>query len=86
MNSPIKIIYKYKNVTRKKQYQYYIFVGALLPLNLIKILKKIQDLNFFDTLIALSDKEINILNDFYSEFWYKYFLHHRLVRLCPQNK
>ena len=50
MNSPIKIIYKYKNDTRKKQYQYYIFVGALLPLNLIKILKKIQDLNFFDRL------------------------------------
>ena len=73
MNSPIKIIYKYKNDNRKNQYQYYIFVGSLLQPNLLKILKKIQDLNFFDTLVSLSDKEIEIIATFYGEFWYKYF-------------
>jgi hypothetical protein len=73
MNSPIKIIYKYKNDNRKNQYQYYIFVGSLLQPNLLKVLKKIQDLNFFDTLVTLSDKELGLLTEFYGEFWYKYF-------------
>ena len=73
MNSPIKIIYKYKNDNRKNQYQYYIFIGSLLQPNLLKVLKKIQDLNFFDTLVSLSDKEIELLINFYGEFWYKYF-------------
>jgi len=73
MNSPIKIIYKYKNDNRKNQYQYYIFVGSLLQPNLIKVLKKIKDLNFFDTLITLSDKEITLLVNFYGEYWYKFF-------------
>ncbi len=73
MNSPIKIIYKYKNDNRKNQYQYYVFVGSLLPTGIQKVLKKMQDLNFFDTLVTLSDKEIGSLVDFYGEFWYKYF-------------
>jgi hypothetical protein len=73
MNSPIKIIYKYKNDNRKNQYQYYIFVGSLIPTPIQKILKKMQDLNFFDTLITLSEKEIFNLVDFYGEYWYKYF-------------
>ena len=73
MNSPIKIIYKYKNDNRKNQYQYYVFVGSLLPTPIQKILKKMQDLNFFDTLITLSEKEISNLVEFYGEYWYKYF-------------
>jgi len=73
MNSPIKIIYKYKNDNRKNQYQYYVFVGSLLPTPIQKILKKMQDLNFFDTIITLSEKEISNLVEFYGEFWYKYF-------------
>lgn len=73
MNDPIKIIYKYKNDNRKNQYQYYIFVGSLLSTNLLKILKKIQDLNFFDTLVNITENDINILTDFYGEYWYKYF-------------
>ncbi len=73
MNSPIKIIYKYKNDNRKNQYQYYVFVGSLLPAPIQKVLKKMQDLNFFDTLVTLSDKEIGLLVDFYGGFWYKYF-------------
>jgi len=73
MNSPIKLIYKYKNDNRKIQYQYYIFVGGLMSNEMLKIFKKIKDLNFFDTLISLNDKELNILNNFYGEFWYKFF-------------
>ena len=45
MNSPIKIIYKYKNDNRKIQYQYYIFVGSLIQPNLLKVLKKKQNSN-----------------------------------------
>ena len=73
MNSPIKIIYKYKNDNRKIQYQYYIFVGSLLQPNLLKVLKKIQDSNFFDSLLNLSDREVELLVNFYGEYWYKYF-------------
>jgi hypothetical protein len=73
MNSPIKIIYKYKNDNRKTQYQYYIFLGSLLSPTLLKIINKIEDLNFYDTIIGLPDKEIKILEDFYGIYWYKYF-------------
>jgi hypothetical protein len=68
MNSPIKIIYKYKNDNRKNQYQYYVFVGSLVPAPIQKVLKKMQELNFFDTLVTLSDKEIASLVNFYGEW------------------
>lgn len=73
MNDPIKVIYKYKNDNNKIQYQYYIFVGPLIPQNLRKIFTKIEKLNFFTTIITLSDKEINQLEKFYGENWYSFF-------------
>jgi len=73
MNDPIKIIYKYKNDNNKVQYQYYIFLGSLVPQNIRKILSKIEKLNFFTTLTTLVDKEIYALTKFYGEYWYTYF-------------
>ena len=73
MDNPIKIIFKYKNDNRKIQYQYYIFVGPLISENIRKIFTKIQDMQFFDTLISLTEKEYDILQKKYGEYWYLYF-------------
>jgi hypothetical protein len=70
MDNPVKIIYKYKNNKNRIQYQLYIFVGSLVDNNIIKILKKIQNLNFYDTLIYLTSKDIELLVKHYGDKWY----------------
>ena len=70
MNNPVKIIYKYKNNKNRVQYQLYIFIGSLVDDNVVKILNKIQNLNFYDTLIYLTSKDIEILVKHYGEKWY----------------
>ena len=80
MDDPIKLIYKYKNNKRRVQYQIYIFVGTLLDQSVVKVLKKIQDLNFFDTLISLTPKELQIISDFYGDKWYlKFFISYHIT-------
>ena len=72
-NNPIKIIFKYKNNNRRTQYQVYIFVGPYAE-PIAKTLNKFKDLNFFDTLIQLSMKDIKELDDMYGDKWfYKFF-------------
>lgn len=71
MNDPIKVVYKYKNNNRKVQYQYYIFLGALLPDKIKKIVKSIQALDLYGVLTFLSKQEQDELIKFYGEFWYK---------------
>ena len=70
MNNPVKIIYKYKNNKNRVQYQLYIFIGSLVDDNVVKILNKIQNLNFYDTLIYLTSKDIEILIKYYGDKWY----------------
>lgn len=70
MDNPVKIIYKYKNNKNRIQYQLYIFIGSLIDNNIIKILKKIQNLNFYDTLIYLTSKDIELLVKNYGDKWY----------------
>ena len=72
MNQPIKIIWKYKNNNRRIQYSQYIFIGETST-NIMKILNKIKDLNFYDSLLALSKEEYKSLEKKYGEEWYKYF-------------
>lgn len=72
MDEPIKIIYKYKNEHRRTQYNMYIFIGDV-PNNIMKVLKKIQDLQLYDSLMALSNDEIDTLNKFYGYKWYTKF-------------
>ena len=57
MNDPIKVIWKYKNNNRRQQYLIYIFLGEV-PANIMKILKKIENLNFYDTLFDCEIHEI----------------------------
>ena len=79
MEDPIKIIYKVKNNNRKNQYHIYIFLGNLVNSSIQKILKKIKDLNLFDSLISLNEKEIIELETIYGIKWYSYFfVHHHI--------
>jgi len=71
MNDPIKIIYKFKNSNNKIQYISLIFVGSLINDQLLKILKKIKELNLYDSLMILNVKELDILNKEYGDEWYK---------------
>ena len=72
MNQPFKIIWKFKNVNRRTQYNTYIFVGDVNK-NINTILEKIKNLNFYDTLINLTKDEYKTLENKYGEFWYNYF-------------
>ena len=79
MNDPIKIIYKYKNSNRRVQYNQYVFIGSIRSDATIKILKKIEEKDWFDTLIMLSQKEIKHINSVYGDYWYiKFFNSHHI--------
>lgn len=71
MKNPIKLIYKYKNLNRRIQYQLFIFVGFNIPENIKKILLKIKDLNFYKTIMTLEIKEIENLIKYYDKDWFK---------------
>ena len=71
MINPIKLIYKYKNLNRRVQYQLFIFVGFNIPENIKKILLKIKELNFYDSLMKLEKKELDNLIKYYGVEWYK---------------
>ncbi len=69
MTDPIKLIWKYKNNNRRSQYAMYIFVGDVAkPIK--KILDKIADLNFYDSLLNLTKEEYKQLEKLYSDKWY----------------
>ena len=69
MDDPIKLIWKYKNNNRRTQYAMYIFVGDVSkPLK--KVLDKIKDLNFYDTLLNLTKEEYSQLEKNYGIKWY----------------
>lgn len=73
MNDPIKIIWKYKNSNRRIQYNTYIFVGDMVPKEIMKILNNITDKNFYDMLISLSKNEYKKIESYYGERWYEKF-------------
>ncbi|GIR56475.1 MAG: hypothetical protein CM15mP63_4800 [Gammaproteobacteria bacterium] len=74
MKNPVKLIYKYKNLNRRVQYQLFVFVGFNIPENIKKILLKIEKLNFYDSIIKLEMKEIESLIKYYDNNWYKNYL------------
>jgi len=67
---PFKIIYKYRNANRKFQYFYYIFLGDI-PSSIKKIITKITNLSFIDTLLELSPDDIISLENYYNIYWYE---------------
>ena len=68
---PIKLIYKYKNNNKRKQYNLYIFIGSQIDENIMDILKQITYLTFIETLEKISDKNKSDLEITFGEFWYK---------------
>ncbi|AXN91115.1 putative VV A7-like early transcription factor large subunit [Namao virus] len=73
MDKPIKIIYKFKNNKKKIQYHLLIFVGFMIESNINKILKKIKNKDLYESLVSLTDNEIEFIRKKYGEYWYKHF-------------
>ena len=57
MKDPIKIIHKFKNNNRRVQYKVYVYVGSLVPKDIMKILESIADKDFYTTLNTLTNNE-----------------------------
>ena len=68
----MKLIWKYKNNNRKTQYSIYIFLGTVSK-PIMKILEKIKDLSFYDSMINLTKDEYSQLEKIYGEKWYTKF-------------
>jgi hypothetical protein len=73
MKDPIKIIHKFKNNNRRIQYKMYIFIGSLVPNDIMNILEGITEKNFYTTLNTISKTDYEKLEKLYGEFWYEKF-------------
>lgn len=69
MDDPIKVLMKYKNNYRRTQYHLYVFVGGI-DKAILKVLDRIKDLNFYDSLITLQPAEYKQLEKKYGSRWY----------------
>lgn len=79
MKNPIKIIHKFKNNNLRIQYKVFIFIGSLVDENILKILKVIENKDFISSIIALSDKQLREISNYYGENWYeKFFLSYHI--------
>lgn len=67
-----KVIWKYKNENKKKQYQILIYLGKTDE-KIKKILEKIKQKNLYDSLTSLEEKDENLLINEYGEKWYLIF-------------
>jgi len=73
MDDPIKVIHEFKNRNQKIQYNLLIYVGNIMEKKTNDILMKIKDLDFYQTMIELTDDEYKQLVSAYSEYWYQKF-------------
>ena len=79
MKDPIKIIHKFKNNNKKIQYKVYIFVNNIISEEIINCIELIKHKDFYDSLILLSNKQYNLLQEYYGENWYeKFFISYHL--------
>jgi len=73
MKDPIKIIHKFKNNNRRIQYKVYIYIGSLVPKDILKILESMTEKDLYTTLNTLSKNEYSELEKLYGEYWYEKF-------------
>jgi hypothetical protein len=73
MKNPIKIIHSYKNSNRRVQYLVYIFIGSLVPKDVLKVLNFIKEKDLFITLTTISKLDYKIIEDYYGSYWYNLF-------------
>lgn len=85
MDDPIKIIHRYKNNNERVQYHIYIFLGEIVPENIMKILRKIEDLSLYLTLTELKDDEISMMNNYYGEYWYEKFFNTHHINFTKED-
>jgi hypothetical protein len=87
MNDPIKIIHKFKNDQRREQYKLYIFVGYLIPDNILEILNTFKNKPFIKTLLDITIKNYKILADYYGNLWYnKFFISRHIKEQIKESK
>lgn len=85
MDDPIKVIHKYKNNNNRIQYHIYIFIGDILDDMCIKILTKISNLDFYNTLITITPTEHKILIKTYGEYWYEKFFNTHHINFIKES-
>ena len=73
MDDPIKIIHKYKNNNRRIQYHIHIFLGDIVDENCMRVLRKITNMDLYSALVSLDERELNIIQKNYGEYWYEKF-------------
>jgi hypothetical protein len=73
INEPVKVIHKYKNNNKRIQYLTYIFIGNLVPDDIFNTLESISNKDFYETLNNLSRNKYKEIEDYYGEYWYKFF-------------
>lgn len=73
MNDPVKIIHKYKNNNGRVQYCIHIFIGDIVDEKCMKVLKKIKNLDLYKSWTSLDEREREIIEKNYGEFWYEKF-------------
>ena len=73
MKDPIKLIHKFKNNNRQIQYKIYIFLGSLVPDNILNILKNFTNKNYYLTLNTISTKDYKLIEEYYGEYWFNFF-------------
>ncbi len=72
MDDPIKIIFRYKNNSRRVQHHIYIFIGEV-PSAVRSVLNKITDLSLYETWSQISKPDLSKLEKHYGEEWWKKF-------------
>lgn len=85
MADPIKIIHRYKNNNDKIQYHVNIFIGTLVHPNCMQILIKIQNLDFYQSLIQITQTERTILETNYGIQWYNKFFNNYHIHYTIQT-
>lgn len=73
MEDPMKVIHKYKNNNGRIQYHIYIFLGDIVEESCMKVLRKIKNVDLYNSLVTLDQKESEILIKNYGPFWYEKF-------------
>ena len=85
MDDPVKVIYRYKNNNKKIQYHIYIYIGDLVSKDILNILSKIKNKDFFDSLLLLTDKDQKNLVKEYGEYWYEKFFNSYHINYTKNN-
>ena len=73
IETPIKIIHKFKNNNRQTQYIQYIFIGSNVDEEIMSILDNIKNKSFFECYDTLSKQKIDKLENYYGNKWYVSF-------------